>query len=131
MNVAVRYYSRSGNTKAVADAIAEACGVKAVSVDQADSGISTPVDVLFVGGALYAYGLDSNLKAYLGTLKASDAKKAVVFSTSWISKHSIDLIKKGLSEAGIPVEEETFYVKSKPNPDQLKQASEFARKFLL
>ena len=30
MNYAVRYYSRSGNTKLVADAIAKAAGVKAV-----------------------------------------------------------------------------------------------------
>ena len=34
MSIAVRYYSRSGNTKAVAEAIADAAGVAAVSVDQ-------------------------------------------------------------------------------------------------
>lgn len=130
MSAAVRYYSRSGNTKAVAEAIASAAGVKAISVDQSDAGIKEPVDVLFVGGALYAYGLDSNLKAYLKSLKKTDAGKAVVFSTSWISKHSIDLIKKGLGDAGIPVEEEVFYVKSKPNASQLMEAEEFARKFL-
>ena len=62
MNIAVRYYSRSGNTKAVADAIAAAAQVQAVSVDQDDAAITEPVDVLFIGGALYAYGLDSSLK---------------------------------------------------------------------
>ncbi len=130
MSAAVRYYSRSGNTKAVAEAIAKAAGVPAVSVDAAGAKITEPVDVLFVGGALYAYGLDSHLKEFLKTLKKEDAKKAVVFSTSWISKHSLDLIKKGLSEAGIPVEEETFYVKNKPNAEQLKQAEAFAGKYL-
>ena len=30
-------------------------------------------------------------------------KKAVVFSTSWISKHFLDLIKKGLAKTGIAV----------------------------
>lgn len=59
MNAAVRYYSRSGNTKAVAEAIAKGAGVQAVSVDAADAKITEPVDVLFIGGALYAYGLDS------------------------------------------------------------------------
>lgn len=130
MNIAVRYYSRSGNTKAVADAIAKEAGVSAVSVDQKDAAITEPADVLFIGGALYAYGIDSHLKEYLKGLKKADAKKAVVFSTSWISRHSIDLIKKGLSEAGIPVEEEFFHVKSKPNDDQLKDAAAFARKFI-
>lgn len=130
MRAAVRYYSRSGNTKAVAEAIAEAAGVSAISVDASDAAITEPVDVLFIGGALYAYGLDSHLKDYLKTLKKDDAKQAVVFSTSWISKHSIDLIKKALSEAGIAVVSESFYVKNKPNDAQLKATADFARKYL-
>ncbi len=130
MNIAVRYYSRSGNTRAVAEAIAAAANVKAVSVDQPAAALAEPADVLFIGGALYAYGIDSHMKEYLKSLKKGDAKKAVVFSTSWISKHAIDLIKKGLGEAGIPVVEESFYVKNKPNSEQLKDAEAFARKFL-
>lgn len=130
MSAAVRYYSRSGNTKAVAEAIAKAAGVEAVSVDAKEAKLSEPADVLFIGGALYAYGIDKNLKEYLNALKKEDVKKAVVFSTSWISKHSIDLIKKGLSEKGIPVEEEAFYVKSSPDEKQLKEAAEFAKRYL-
>ena len=130
MGGAVRYYSRSGNTKAVAEAIAKAAGVKAVSVDQKDAALKEPVDVLFIGGALYAYGIDSHLKEYLKSLKKGDAKRAVVFSTSWISKHSIDLIKKGLTEAGIPVAEEYFYSKSKPGDAVLREAAAFAAKHI-
>ncbi|MCR5746413.1 MAG: flavodoxin [Lachnospiraceae bacterium] len=130
MNIAVRYYSRSGNTKALAEAIANAAGVAAVSVDSSDAKINETADVLFIGGALYAYGIDKHLKEYIKSLKRDDAKKAVVFSTSWISKHSIDLIKNGLAEAGIPVEDETFYVKNKPDESQLKDAADFARKYL-
>ena len=130
MNIAVRYYSRSGNTRAVAEAIAKAADISAISVDQSDAAITEPVDVLFIGGALYAYGLDSHLKDYLETLDKDKVKKAVVFSTSWISKHSLDLIKKGLVEKGIPVESETFYVRSKPNEAQLQDAAAFAEKFM-
>ena len=130
MNIAVRYYSKSGNTKAVAEAIAGAVGVKAIAVDTAQSDIKEPVDLLFIGGALYAYGLDKHLKEYLKTLKKENVKKAVVFSTSWLSKHSVDLIKNGLNEVGIPVEEEFFYVKNKPSDEQKKQAADFARKFI-
>ena len=130
MTTAVRYYSRSGNTKALAEAIAKAAGVEAVSVDQAAAKLEGPVDVLFIGGALYAYGLDSHLKEYLKTLKKEDAKKAVVFGTSWISKHALDLIKKGLAEAGIPAEAETFYAKNMPKAVELEAAAAFARKFV-
>lgn len=127
MNIAVRYYSRSGNTKAVAEAIAKAAGVDAISVDSANSEITEKADVLFIGGALYAYGIDEHLKSYLSTLTKDKVGKAVVFSTSWISKHAIDVIKKTLSEKGIPVEDKTFYVRNKPNEAQLKAAEEFAK----
>ncbi|MBQ8933157.1 MAG: flavodoxin family protein [Lachnospiraceae bacterium] len=130
MSTAVRYYSRSGNTKALAEAIAAAAGVEAVSVDAENAPLTEPADTLFIGGALYAYGIDRHMKEYLKSLKAGDAKRAVIFSTSWISKHALDLIRKGLEEAGIPAEAETFHVKNMPTEEQLKQAAAFAGKFL-
>ena len=128
MKNAVRYYSRSGNTKTAAEAIARAIGTDAVSVDSASASLQEPVDVLFIGGALYAYGIDKHLKAYLGSLKKDQVKKAVVFSTSWISKHAIDLIKDELNRKGIPVEKETFYFKGKPGEKQLQDAANVARR---
>ena len=125
---AVRYYSRSGNTRHVEDAIADAIHVKAVSVDQSDAPLSEKADVLFIGGALYAYGLDKHLKTYLASLDPAKVGKAVIFSTSWISRHSIDLIRNALASKGIAVAPETFYVKNKANKEQLQKAREFALK---
>jgi flavorubredoxin len=130
MNPAVRYFSRTGNTKLVAEAIAKAVQTTAISVDAPDAKLDKPVDVLFIGGALYAYGIDSHLKEYLASLQKADVKKAVVFSTSWLSKHAIDLIKKGLKDAGIPVAKEFFYVKNKPSAAQLQEADAFAQKYV-
>ena len=128
MKNAVRYYSRSGNIKTAAEAIARAIGTDAVSVDSASASLQEPVDVLFIGGALYAYGIDKHLKAYLGSLKKDQVKKAVVFSTSWISKHAIDLIKGELDRKGIPVEKETLYFRGKPGEKQLQDAANVARR---
>lgn len=130
MNIAVRYYSRSGNTKAVAEAIARAVHAEAVSVETSEAPITGPVDVLFIGGALYAYGLDKHLKEYLKTLTKDQVKKAVVFSTSWLSKHSVELIQKGLSDNGITVESEYFHVKNRPTEAQEKEAEVFAKRFV-
>ncbi|MCI6237628.1 MAG: flavodoxin domain-containing protein [Porcincola intestinalis] len=130
MKNAVRYYSRSGNTKTAAEAIARAIGTDAVSVDSASASLQEPVDVLFIGGALYAYGIDKHLKAYLGSLKKDQVKKAVVFSTSWISKHAIDLIKDELNRKGIPVEKETLYFRGKPGEKQLQDAANVARRLM-
>ncbi|MCR5556972.1 MAG: flavodoxin [Butyrivibrio sp.] len=130
MNVAVRYYSRSGNTQKVAEHIAEAAGVEAVSVDAKDAALNEKVDVLFVGGAVYAYGIDDKLKQYLKGLSSDKVGKAVIFSTSWLSKHAIDLIKNGLTEKGIPVESETLYFKSKAVDASRDEAVKFAKRFI-
>ena len=128
MKTAVRYYSRSGNTKVVADAMAEALGVEAVSVDKPEAKLKEKADVLFIGGALYAYGLDKHLKQYLSEIDPAMVGQAVVFSTSWISKHSLDLIKNALKAKGIPVLDETFYVKNHATSAQLEEAKAFAKK---
>ena len=128
--VAVRYYSKSGNTKLLAEAIAKGAGVIPISVDEDSAKITENIDVLFIGGALYAYGLDKELKNYLAGIDGKKVKKAVVFSTSWLSKHSIDLIKKALKEKGIQVEDEACYVRNKPNDKQLADAEAFAKKFI-
>lgn len=128
MNIAVRYYSRSGNTKLLAETIANEAHVKAISVDSIDAEIKEPVDLLFIGGALYAYGLDKHLKEYLKTLKKENIKKAIVFSTSWLSKHSIDLIKKALKENDIEVYDEFIYAKNKPSLKKLEEAKNIVKK---
>ena len=76
------------------------------------------------------YGLDNKLKKFIANLNPENINKAVVFSTSWISKHSIDLIKKALIDKGIKVEEKYFYAKNKPTDDELKKAEDFAKKFV-
>lgn len=130
MSVAVRYYSRSGNTQKVAQYIAEAAGVEAVSVDAKDAALTEKVDVLFIGGALYAYGIDDNLKQYLKTVSSETVGKAVVFSTSWLSKHALDLIKNALTEKGIQVESDTLYFKSKAVDGCRDEAARFAKKYI-
>lgn len=126
MESAVRYYSRSGNTRLVAEAIASALGVPAVSVDAPEAALSERTDVLFLGGALYAYGLDRKLVSYIRGLDASKVGCAVLFSTTWLSKHSFDLMRKELAAKGIAAAEETFYVKNRAGETQLQEAKDFA-----
>jgi len=126
MKCAVRYYSRSGNTRLLAEAIADELGVPAVSVDSSDATISGHIDVLFIGGALYAYGLDKRLVSYIRTLDGDTVGRTVLFSTTWLSKHSFDLMRKELEARGIVVAERTFYAKNKPTPERLNEAKAFA-----
>jgi flavodoxin len=130
MSVAVRYFSRSGNTKKVAEYIAEAAGAEAISVDAGNATLTEKADVLFIGGALYAYGIDDKLKKYLETLTSDKVGKAVVFSTSWLSKHALDLIKNALKDKGIQVEDSTLYFKSKAVDGCRSEVIDFTKKFI-
>ncbi len=59
MKVTVRYYSRGGNTKKLADAIAEAVGVETKTTSEP---LTEDVDLLFLGSSVYAYGVDDRVK---------------------------------------------------------------------
>ena len=52
MKIAVRYYTRSGNTQKLAEAVAAAVGVEALPVSEP---LTEPVDVLFLGCSYYAF----------------------------------------------------------------------------
>jgi len=79
MKVAVRYQSRGGNTKKVADYIAKSIGVEAES-------ISAPIndfkDLLIIGGGVYAWKLDKELVEYLEHLDNTLVGKVAAFTTA-------------------------------------------------
>ncbi|MDR2650196.1 MAG: hypothetical protein LBB94_10835 [Clostridiales bacterium] len=77
--IAVRYQSRGGNTKAVAQVIAETIGVKAELIG---APLDEPVDLLFVGGGVYALGIDSDLKNWLDTLDPEKVKAVAAYTTA-------------------------------------------------
>ena len=62
MKIAVRYYSKGGNTEKLADAIAEAVGVEAETVDRP---LDERTDIVFLGSAVYANGIDESVKRFL------------------------------------------------------------------
>lgn len=130
MKNAVRYFSRGGKTKQVAEVIAQTAGVEAESTDSAKGHVNEHVDVLFVGGALYAYGLDKSLDTWLDTLDADKVGTAVLFSTSWISKHALQLMRKKLEAKGVSVAADELYLKSGAVEGATAQIEEFARRHM-
>jgi len=99
MKVAVRYQSRGGNTKAVAEAIAKAAGVTAEPINFP---LEEPVDILFVGGGVYAYTIDHSLKSYLEALNPNTVASVAAFSTGGYMSVT-DKISEVVKAAGINV----------------------------
>lgn len=127
MKTAVRYFSKIGNTKRIAEAIAEGVGVEAVSIAD-EPALPERVETLFLGGAPYANIMAPELKAYAEALKKEQVGKVVLFTTSNWSRRTVLALKKMLSEKGIPVEEEFFYAHMLNISGRLDAAMEFGRK---
>ncbi len=108
MKKAVRYYSRLGNTKTIAEAIAAGAGVEAVSITD-EPALTAPVDVLFLGGAPYANIMAPELRAYAEKLDPGLVGRVVLFTTSNWSRRTVLALKKLLREKGIAVADEYFY----------------------
>ena len=131
MNIAVRCYSRGGNTKKIAEAIAKAVGVEAKTVSEP---LTEDVDILFLGSAPYAFDVDDEVKKFISGIHVS-VGKAVNFSTSAAVKSTRRYVEKLLAERKIPVAEEEFSCrgafamlhKGRPNEDDQKAAADFAR----
>ena len=62
MKVAVRYYTKTGNTKRLAEAVAEAVGTQALPISVP---ISEPVDILFLGNSYYAFSIDPEVRKFV------------------------------------------------------------------
>jgi flavodoxin len=132
MKIEVRYVSRGGNTKKVAEAIA-----KAIDVEAKDCSIplTAPVDLLFLGGSVYWGGADKNLKQFIEQLNPSLIKCIATFGTSALTKEPDRETAKLADKKGIPVSQFTFHCKGsfsamhkgRPNAEDLKQAAIFAR----
>lgn len=132
MKVAVRYYTRGGNTKKLALAVAEAVGVKAEDVSVP---LSEKVDLLFLGSSYYGFDVDEAVKVFVKENKANIGK-IVNFGTAALMGSTQKQIKKLADENDLIVAEEEFHCrgsfgpmhKGRPNADDVEAVKAFAKK---
>ncbi|MCM1123493.1 MAG: flavodoxin [Eubacterium sp.] len=131
MKVAVRYYTRSGNTRKLAEAVAEAVGVTAETTEKA---LAEDVDILFLCSSVYAYGVDESVKKFIADIRVK-VGKVVNVSTAALVKSTYKQVGKLLKEKGITQAEEEFYCrgsfgpahKGKPDENDCKAVAAFAK----
>ena len=134
MKVEVRYFSRGGNTKKLAEAIASAVGVTAKTTAEP---LTEDVDILFLGSAVYAYGVDDEIKRFIQEIGVK-VGKVVNFSTAALIKSTYKQVGKLLAEKGIPQAREEYYCKGsfgpmhkgRPNEADISNAAAFAKKII-
>ena len=132
MNIAIRYFTHSGNTKKLADAISKALNIEAFDVSFS---LSEKADILFLGCSYYAFDVDPIVKDFIINNK-DNIGKIVCFGTSAMMKSMKKPVTKVAKTVGIIVADEEFHCrgkfgklhKSRPNEEDLKAASDFAKK---
>ena len=124
MNIAVRYCSLHGNTKAIAEEIADEVGVKAISISD-EPELKERVDVLFLGGAPYWSVMDPALEEYAKNLDKEMIGTVVLFTTSNWSRRTAIGLRDILEKNGVSVAPGHFYA----HMTQIEQRKAAARKF--
>ncbi len=129
MNIAIRYYTKSGNTEKLANAIGNALSTTPETVAVS---LTEKVDLLLLGCSYYAFDMDDAVKTFLKENKERIGAVAC-FGTSAMMKSMKKPMKKVLAELDIPLCEEEFHCrgsfgpmhKGKPDEKDLEAAKVF------
>ncbi|MBR4182846.1 MAG: flavodoxin [Lachnospiraceae bacterium] len=133
MKYAVRYYTKTGNTKRLAEAVAKELGVEALPIS---TPIEEKVDVLFLGNSYYAFSIDPEVRSFVASLDKEKVGKIVNFGSAAMLNSTYKKVKAEADKVGIPMLDKEFHCKGefkgihkgRPNEDDIKAAMEFTRK---
>lgn len=132
MNIAVRYYTKTGNTKRLAEAVAEAVGAEALPLS---TPVSEPVDILFLGNSYYAFNIDPEVRNFIHSLDKDKVGRIVNFGSAAMLNSTWKKVKAEADKVGIAMDEHEFHCKGefkglhkgRPNAKDLAAAAAFAK----
>ena len=135
MKVAVRYYTKTGNTKKLAEAVAKAVGAEALPIS---TPIDEPVDILFLGNSYYAFTIDPEVRSFIRSLDPKLVGRIVNFGSAAMMNSTWKKVKAEADKAGIQMDKREFHCKGefkgvhkgKPDEADLKAAAAFAGSFM-
>ena len=132
MKAAVRYYTKTGNTKKLAEAMAAALGVQALPISEP---VTEKVDVLLLGNSYYAFTIDPEVRAFVRSLDKSMVGRIVNFGSAALLNSTYKKVKAEADKMGIPMDAREFHCKGefkgmhkgRPNDEDLAAAAAFAK----
>ena len=132
MTCAVRYYTKTGNTKKLAESVAAAIGVEALPISEP---VTEAVDILFLGNSYYAFSIDPEVRSFIRSLDKSKVGRIANFGSAAMLNSTYKKVKAEADKVGIPMVEKEFHCrgefkgihKGKPDADDLAAAAAFAR----
>ena len=103
MKSIVVYYSKSGNTEKIAQAIAAGLGTTAKKLDEVNPRELTGYDVIGIGSAVHRGAPDKSVLDFIQKMPELKGKKAALFCTKSIAgdKTTIAAMRKGVEAKGM------------------------------
>ncbi len=134
MTYAVRYYTMTGNTKRMAETVAEELGVEALPISEP---VTEPVDILFLGNSYYAFTIAPEVRDFVASLSKDKVGKIVNFGSAAMLNSTYKKIKSVANKAGVEMDPKEFHCrgefkginKGRPNEADLKALAEFVRQY--
>ncbi len=134
MKYAIRYYSKSGNTEKLANAISEVLDVPAYDISHE---LTEDVDVLFFGSGVYGCALDPAVVKYISNIGVN-VGEFVNFSTSGMMTSNYYLIKNVINTTNISLSDCEFHCPgsfvglnaNRPNEEDIVNVKKFVYDFL-
>ena len=134
MKIAIRYYTKTGNTKKLAESIANVVNVEAKTVDEP---LTEDVDILFLGSEVYAAGIDKKVKEFIKNIDVN-VGSVVNFSSAALIESTYKQVKSEVEKKGLNMSEDEFHCRGafkfvhrgRPNEDDLKDVQEFAKRII-
>ena len=134
MTFAVRYYTKTGNTKRLAEAVAKELGVEALPISEP---VSEKIDVLFLGNSYYAFSIDTEVRDFVASLDKDKVGRIVNFGSAAMLNSTYKKVKAVADKAGIPMDEKEFHCrgefkgihKGRPNDEDIAAVVKFARQY--
>ncbi len=135
MNIAIRYYSQTGNTKKMAESLGDALGIQALPIDEP---ITEPVDILFLGNSYYAFSIAPEVREFIQSLDKEMVGRIVNFGSAAMLNSTWGKVKKEVDKKGIPLDQEEFHCKGqfkgihkgRPNQEDINHLIDFAKQLL-
>ena len=132
MRVDVRYFTKNGGTKKLAEAIGAAVGAQALTVDKP---LEKYADVVFLGASVYGGKPDPAVVKFISD-NAKNIGKIVVFGSACTGKSTYAAIKSAAAGQAVKTAEMFFHCKgqflffnkNRPNDQDCTDAADFAKK---
>ena len=132
MRIDVRYFSKNGSTRKLAEAIAKAVDAECKTVDQP---LEKYADVVFLGSSVYGGKPDPSVVKFIAA-NARNIGKIVVFGSACTGKSAYPAIKSIAAGCAVKTAEMFFHCKgqfwffnkNRPNDQDCADAADFAKK---